>query len=35
MNLNVLPGLLLAFLVASPALLHAETFRVAAYNVEN
>src|SRR5882724_7752762 len=35
MNLNVLPGLLLAFLVASPALLRAEIFRIAAYNVEN
>lgn len=35
MNLNPRQGWLLAFLMLSPALLRAETFRIAAYNVEN
>jgi endonuclease/exonuclease/phosphatase family metal-dependent hydrolase len=35
MNLGPIRNLLLVLLACSPALLHAETFRVAEYNVEN
>jgi endonuclease/exonuclease/phosphatase family metal-dependent hydrolase len=35
MNPSLLPRLLLILLVSSPTLLRAETFRIAAYNVEN